>query len=407
MGRSSKRKLSTLDGDDLNSQLNPSYQTSVSGNFVSNSESLETPSRTTSPITSNSIIDQDQQTLYSKKGIDEEAVFSAARALTNLTNDSSESPPSCGLNLELTNGHKKESLTTDRASPGSATSSQVEIKSPRQHPFIAQVTKVSKHPLVANAVKYYDNSKRNYAAFNYAAEIVEKAAIPVVNKIEVNLNERFQARQERNAQKKRKIDEVEVHQETKKRIQFCLHILKLANDRINTLVTEMQERVSSKEAAAKEKRNAAAEEEKSKTEIVTTVKKLIRLISNFRPSALSADEVATESSNESLVTASSQTSEIKNAIRDIILQLPAAFNQSNANQQTNDKVLVFAKESLEMISRLNNVFSEQLTKAEEWIGGNKSTKSEQGETNRTDDALHHDEETLHDDNQDSEKQVVG
>ena len=54
---------------------------------------------------------------------------------------------------------------------------------------------VARHPIVMNAVKYYETSKRNYPSFNYAAGIVESAAIPVVNNIEAKLNTRHQTRQ--------------------------------------------------------------------------------------------------------------------------------------------------------------------------------------------------------------------
>lgn len=233
------------------------------------------------------------------------------------------------------------------------------------HPLVSRVNKLSEHPIISNAVKYYESTKKSFGPFNYAAELVEKSAIPMVNKIEVNLNSRYQQRIlneniEQINNKKRKIN----HEETKKRIQFCLHILRLANDNINNHVSELTDMVDEQQVKAKEEKEVKQEdvEEKekekeketveqdklveSKVEIVTTVKKIIHLISNFKPSSLSIDQ-----------------ENLKVSIRQIILNLP-----SQLNGQDNDKVFVFAKESLDMIGKLTNVFNDQLDKVENWIG---------------------------------------
>lgn len=276
------------------------------------------------------------------------------------------------------------------------------------HPLVSTVNKLTEHPIISNAVKYYESTKKSFGPFNCAAKFVEKSAKPVVNKIETNLNSRYQQRilseniQEIN-NKKRKIN----HEETKKRIQFCLHILRLANDNINSHINELTELVDEQQIKAHQEKQQELQQKQqlqvkqdlkqesnhdlnqfqndqnnqnnqnnhsqpqnvhqdvdmdtlknqeneiepdklveSKVEIVTTVKKIIHLISNFKPSSLSIDQ-----------------ENLKTSIRQIILNLP-----SQLNGQDNDKVFVFAKESLDMIGKLTNVFNEQLNKVEDWIG---------------------------------------
>jgi len=335
-------------------------------------------------------------------------LFSAAEALTQL-NHSATPPPVMSSSSSPLSDHK-----------------QVEV-APRKnhkHPLVHRVSQVSKHPIVTNAVKYYESSKRNYAPFNYAAEIVEKAAIPVVNKIEVNLNSRHQARNlkkeaaaaaatkagtdtDPSRKKKRKLhDDDHVSIETKKRLQFCLHVLRLANDHINNRVSYLQQKVAVRERTIKEERDLKEkdlqeerdlkekdtkekdindtndlksqippEAQETKIEIVSTVKKIIHLISNFKPSSLSTNNcpISKMSTNEDLA-ARANNNELKSTIRDIILTLPSTIQQSAITSttsalQANDKIFVFAKESLEMISKLTNVFNNQLIMAEEWVGG--------------------------------------
>lgn len=315
-------------------------------------------------------------------------LVSAAEALTQLT----QVPTNSGTNINRVS--TPTGMITQNPSNITSPLSNMSLQPDtinNQHPLVARVNKVSRHPLVTNAVKYYDYSKRNYAPFNYAAEIVEKAAIPVVNKIEVNLNTRYQASQARkkssNGVKKRRIDSQDnVSIETKKRLQFCLHILRLANDHINNLVNTLQQRVASKELQAKEKRAAAEsiisestqeEAQRTKTEIVTTVKKIIKLISNFKPSSLSTNDAPT-TNNRSESPDLAADIQLKSTIRDIILTLPATVQQAaNGSQQANDRVLVFAKESLDMISRLTTVFNEQLEKAEAWVAGDENSIQQQ------------------------------
>ncbi|EGW33282.1 uncharacterized protein SPAPADRAFT_60616, partial [Spathaspora passalidarum NRRL Y-27907] len=318
-----------------------------------------------------------------------EALVSAAEALTRLTRSAT---PSSDADTIVS-----ESLPSPTPQPPQL-----------QHPLVSTVSMVAQHPLVKGAVKYYETSKRNCPPLNYAAGIFEKAAIPMVNKIEVNLNNRHQTKQALhsasssaditpsisidtfdNKQKKRRLtndDKPPQVSDNKKRLQFCLHVLRLANDTINSKVNYLQEKVVETEMAVKEEREKIQQNEndedvdtktqKTKTEIVTTVKKIIRLISNFRPSTLSTDSLTPVSSNTS--TSSSvqlQNYELKTAIRDIILSLPTSLQQpgtttpGGTTQQSNDRIIVFAKESLEMISKLTNVFNDQLSKAESWVNG--------------------------------------
>lgn len=262
----------------------------------------------------------------------------------------------------------------------------------QQHPIVLLVSAVTKLPLVTNAVKYYETSKRNYASFNYAAGFVERAAMPVFNKIEVNLNNIHQARIEERALKKkrRRTYCLQDKNESQRRLKFCLHILKLANDNISARVNSLQQKITDKENGpvedymdekhdhAKVEQNnemgtndltavlssdVPKEAQETKTEIIATVKKIIHVISNFRPSTLTVEKTAE----------ASETAEVKlkTTIKEIILNLPNQIQQTAvpSSVQANEKIILFARESLEMINRLTNVFNEQLEKAESWVDG--------------------------------------
>lgn len=268
----------------------------------------------------------------------------------------------------------------------------------QQHPIVLGVSAVSKHPIVSNAIKYYEDSKRSYAPLNYAAGIVEKAALPVFSKIEVNLNSMHQAKlHEARREKKRRVTPTE-KTETKKRLKFCLHILKLANRQINDRVNCLQRAISDTDrhqeqlstpqleekhddtqtytwlesqpesrldtelTAVSLNRLELANPQETQTEIVTTVKKIIHVISNFRPSSLVADNGPGEGPE-------SEDYRLKSTIREIILNLPNQVQHSSSSPQTNDKIVNFAKESLNMIGRLTLVFNNQLEKAESWVDG--------------------------------------
>ncbi|ABN66409.1 predicted protein, partial [Scheffersomyces stipitis CBS 6054] len=304
-----------------------------------------------------------------------------------------------GNDTELVSAAEALTQLNQSASPTSGTQSIAspidDASSETQHPFVTKVSQVTKHPIVTNAVKFYESSKRQYATFNYAAEIVEKAAFPVVKNLEEGLNNRHQARQKKLSpvtSKRRRLSNAsgvdsKVTPETTKRIQFCLHILRLATDNITSKVNFLQQKMLEREKVAQEEHEKQQQEleqqaqeesavpttevvEQANTEIVSTVKKIIHLLSNFRPSSLSAESLSPTPSH-------SEDSELKQSIRDIILTLPNTLQQNsvasspNANnaQQVNDRVFLFAKESLDMIAKLTTVFNEQLAKAESWVGG--------------------------------------
>ncbi|GEQ67146.1 hypothetical protein JCM33374_g809 [Metschnikowia sp. JCM 33374] len=275
------------------------------------------------------------------------------------------------------------------------------------HPIVQRVSTISKLPLVTNAKKYYETSKRNYATFNYAAGIVEKAAIPVFNKIEVNLNNKHQAKLEQKAQiKKRRVqNKGQDKHEIKKRIKFCLHILKLANDNISAKVNELQDKIKESKASPKsnaKKKLASPKSEhqleysqnvefpsneitptstnvpekalQTNHEIVATVKKIVHVISNFRPSSLNV----AEGGNGGPDVFRGDDVKLKKTIREIILRLPKQVSQSVPGaQKAPNQAICFARESLDMIGRLTTVFNEQLEKAEHWV--DRSAEKESGE----------------------------
>lgn len=299
--------------------------------------------------------------------------------------------------------HDMSANASTLASPMSSTSHHDWEQ--QQHPLVLLVSAVSKHPIVTNAVKYYESSKRNYASFNYAAGIVEKAAIPVISKIEVNLNNMHQARIEEKIRlkKKRRIGlQTESPGECQRRLKFCLHILKLANDNINSKVSFLQQKIADKENEVQaqlpilgvhsdvkseyitalkievkdektqdltaDASTIPQEAQETKTEIIATVKKIIHVISNFRPSTLNV-ETEEESEKET------EDVKLKSTIREIILNLPNQIQQTAgpSSVQANDRIILFARESLEMINRLTNVFNDQLVKAESWVDGDNQT----------------------------------
>ncbi|CAK9435857.1 uncharacterized protein LODBEIA_P05090 [Lodderomyces beijingensis] len=337
---------------------------------------------------------------------------SAAEALTQLTRTNS---PSSDV----------DTIITTEMDSASVMSEEHELPlPPHRHPLVSTVSMVAKHPIVVNAINYYETSKRNYPSFSYAAGIVEAATIPVVTKIEDNLNTRHQIQSRissnasnppsaatsvnitpvvsfDNKQKKRRFSTASQTSNTsitsydvKKRLQFCIHILRAANANINSKINFLQTKIDETEEAVREERvkleiqrshesqqvpplQSPTDEatQKTKSEIVTTVRKIIHLISNFRPSTLNQVAPVSDADGNALSPTSSHKSatiqeyELKNTIRDIILHLPASLQRSDASANGNDRVFVFAKESLDMITKLTNVFSEHLVKIESWVTG--------------------------------------
>lgn len=323
----------------------------------------------------------------------DEDLVSAAEALTRLTNSASP-PPSF---------RDEYSGSLQIGSPLSSTSLQ--DMGQRIHPIVQHVNTISRLPLVTNAVKYYETSKRNYATFNYAAGIVEKAAMPVFNKIEVNLNNKHQAKLEEKARlkKKRRLHKNHDKHEIKKRIKFCLHILKLANENISAKVIDLQDKIkdsndSPKAVIKKESpvpncvpgedfqndfssnqvtpssTNVPEKTLQTNNEIVATVKKIVHVISNFRPSSLNVGDGGSDGVN----TLRSDDVKLKKTIREIILRLPKQVSHNVPGaQKAPNQAISFARESLDMIGRLTTVFNEQLEKAEDWVDRSTEAKAEE------------------------------
>lgn len=395
MAESRKRKLS----DSLPSDP-PPYEQTFDVKHSHLVQSVGAPTVSESTVSAVATNDPTTPTTQQVQGNDESAV-SAAEVLANLAH--SPGPP--------------ESNPVSSATSPMSTTSLADLER-QQHPIVLSVNAVSKLPIVTNAVKYYEDSKRNYAPFNYAAGIVEKAAMPVFNKIEVNLNSMHQARlHEARKQKKRRVVLPAEKNETKKRLKFCLHILKLANRHINDKVGYLQQAIETREVPDDHKHQEqlstpkleekhddthpltrqtessrseseltavnssrldasstpAPDAQETQTEIVTTVKKIIHVISNFRPSSLCAEKDSEEGPD-------SEDYRLKSTIREIILNLPYQVQLSSAgSSQTNDKIVTFAKESLNMISRLTMVFNNQLEKAESWVDGEETTEEGSGQ----------------------------
>ncbi|KAM9916720.1 hypothetical protein OXX80_013512, partial [Metschnikowia pulcherrima] len=145
--------------------------------------------------------------------------------------------------------------------------------------------------------------------------------MPVFNKIEDNLNSKHQAKlEERARSKKRRVQKRRQDKhEIKKRIKFCLHILKLANENISAKVNDLQVKIKETDnSLAKVKKESPGDRNElartlqvvethptestctssdvperalqTNNEIVATVKKIVHVISNFRPSSLNVSE---------------------------------------------------------------------------------------------------------------------
>lgn len=376
-------------------------------------------------------------------------LVTAAEALTQLTRTSTPpnqvtlplisniASPLSGLSIEEQNAvHAAASASASASAPSSNAPTTPSINGDLittangdlVHPLVTKVNQVSRHPLFTNAYRYYEDSKRNYPHFNFAAGLVEKAAIPVVNRIELNLNNRHVKQQEEQnldgSKKKRRLNKQD-KSETTNRLKFCLHILRLANDNISNKVAFLQDKLENNDGSRRtpEQDNndnynynddsTIVDDEKitggqdhkiqytttptpppptdnqevaqrTKTEIITTVKKIIHVISNFKTSQLNNPE----SDANDLV-----NNELKSTIRDIILKLPSQVQQTaisncSSAQQANDRVFLFAKDSLDMIGRLTTVFNDQLEKAEDWIGAENSKESENSRESETSDPAH-------------------
>ncbi|CAI4499012.1 AAC_collapsed_G0023380.mRNA.1.CDS.1 [Saccharomyces cerevisiae] len=186
--------------------------------------------------------------------------------------------------------------------------------------------------------------------------------------------------------------------ESKKRLVTCLHLLKLANKQLSDKISCLQDLVEKEQVHPLHKQDGnartttgAGEDETSsdeddddeeffdaseqvnaseqsivvKMEVVGTVKKVYSLISKF--------------------TANSLPEPARSQVRESLLNLPTNCNSNQQQQQqkrnkdgddsaspsssvtANGKVLILAKESLEMVRNVMGVVDSTLGKAEEWV----------------------------------------
>lgn len=297
--------------------------------------------------------------------------------------------------------------------------------------------KVRSNSIINNAVNLYEQSKHQYPSFRKGAEMMErKALIPMVRKLEKTSN-KWKRRGKRahedgiNSDEEEREEEVETEYEdsnalesdsedhgpriskrqkiseaiakgkgnlkgyklnmsieSKKRLVTCLHLLKLANNQLSNKVSFLQELVQQEQRTRKSRRSKAIKsgtsEEHSdneqffdasdnldeqstviKMEVVGTVKKVYSIVSKF--------------------TGSSLPEPARSQVRETLLKLPTnwstSMNSTNMSKytsskkiSTNGKVLILARESLDMVGNVMNVVDNTLGKAEEWVKHKKELK---------------------------------
>ncbi|SCU97437.1 LAMI_0F10088g1_1 [Lachancea mirantina] len=278
--------------------------------------------------------------------------------------------------------------------------------------------KVRSNSIINNAVRVYEQSKSQYPSFRKGAEIMErKALFPMVRRIEKTSN-KWKSREKHGrddeicsgseketededdgstilddrtygvrVSKRQKISraiakskdsfkeyKLNMSIESKKRLITCLHLLKLANTQLSNRVNSLQDLVVKEQRLLRHK-SANPEDEESddeeyydasdnlneqskviKTEVVGTVKKVYSLVSKFAGNSL--PEPA------------------RTQVRESLLKLPLNWtdymNEENLAKfdpdlTANGKVLILAKESLEMVHSVMSVVDNTLGKAEEWV----------------------------------------
>ncbi|SCW04507.1 LAFE_0H15060g1_1 [Lachancea fermentati] len=163
--------------------------------------------------------------------------------------------------------------------------------------------------------------------------------------------------------------------ESKKRLITCLHLLKLANNQLSNRVSFLQDLVQ-KEQQLRKRRIKVNEKDSDhdefydasdnideqstviKMEVVGTVKKVYALISKF--------------------TGNSLPEPARTQVRESLLKLPmnwtTMINSEDLAKRTNSKiispngkVLLLARESLDMVHNVMGVVDNTLGKAEEWV----------------------------------------
>ncbi|AMD22941.1 HHR172Wp [Eremothecium sinecaudum] len=163
--------------------------------------------------------------------------------------------------------------------------------------------------------------------------------------------------------------------ESKKQLITCLHLLKLANKKLSDTVASLQDLVQKEITTAEALPARDVEDDENeqfydasetlvddrskeiKMEVVGTVKKVYSLISQCAGNSL--PEPA------------------RTQVRETLLKLPVNWNSSvnstsklrttDSRLSTNNKILILAEESLEMVGNVIQVFDGTIGKAEEWV----------------------------------------
>ncbi|CCH46002.1 Transcriptional repressor OPI1 [Wickerhamomyces ciferrii] len=269
---------------------------------------------------------------------------------------------------------------------------------------------IKSHPLYNSALRAY---RINKPTIKYGVEMMEKAAIPMVNIMEQTrlewkrkkrlkransmfpdeakfLPKNSSLRLNSNSSATTNLPSISealslsninfnefslnLSIESKKRIATCLQLLMLANKQLSSKIQHLQDLISKeRELFTKNQENndELLPDDSSndnaiqiKQEIVTTIKKVVSLISKYAGNSL--PEPARSNVRQTLLRlptkwASSTTTDPLNQ--------PPSTSTTNSSSffNTNGKVLILANESLEMVSSIMNVFDETLNKAELWV----------------------------------------
>ncbi|KAH3685618.1 hypothetical protein WICPIJ_003418 [Wickerhamomyces pijperi] len=264
--------------------------------------------------------------------------------------------------------------------------------------------KVRSHPLVDNAVRAYKSNRQ------YGVEMMEKATLPVVNMIEQTATQwkrkrsfsadneqekqpQSQQQQQRYEQehKKQKLPSISealaisnrnlndfnyhLSADASKKISTCLQLLTLANNQISSKVAHLQQIITNEQISLQRKQQQQQQQQQYressplidengdtfhdahstlpeitqiKTELITTMKKLVHFLS--------------------LNAGSSLPEPARSNVRETLLRLPLKIKRSSEiYSNTNGKVLGLANESLDAVSGIIKVFNETLSKAEGWV----------------------------------------
>lgn len=290
---------------------------------------------------------------------------------------------------------------------------------------------IKSHPLYNSALRAY---RINKPTIKYGVEMVERAAIPMVNMVEqTRLEWKRKKRLRRanamfpdeakflpyrtssilsstalypkNSQNLPSISEalalgnknlnefsLNLSIESKKRIATCLQLLMLANKQLSSKIQHLQDLIAKEQELIKSTHESKKEDEQEdkesedhhletdnddattlqiKQEIVTTVKKVVSLISKYAGNSL--PEPARSNVRQTLLrlptkwATSSTTTTTAASTSSTSSTSSSASTSSSSIFNTNGKVLILANESLEMVSSVMSVFDETLTKAELWV----------------------------------------